>query len=164
MWHLHPTFKPHRGAFAAFPKQNDKCPSNARGDGHAGNWLTHKRPSVRSRGGACVPLFLDRTPPPLISGSKIMSGPRPYLKVWIRHCDQPLFLGEGVIEMGIWFGIFQVVGLSRHTLALYTCSLLNYFCSFKTFGYFYISWGIATSLGPARGSEKGLSNWVWRWR
>ena len=24
--HLHPIFKPHRGAFSAFPKQNDKCP------------------------------------------------------------------------------------------------------------------------------------------
>ena len=28
--HLHPIIKPHRGAFAAFPKQNDKCPTNAR--------------------------------------------------------------------------------------------------------------------------------------
>ena len=33
--------QPHHGAFAAFPKQNDKCPTNARdvggGNGHAGN-------------------------------------------------------------------------------------------------------------------------------
>ena len=30
MGHLYPIFKPRRGAFAAFPKQNDKCPTNAR--------------------------------------------------------------------------------------------------------------------------------------
>ena len=29
------------GAFAAFPKKNDKCPINARGDGHVWNWLSH---------------------------------------------------------------------------------------------------------------------------
>ena len=28
--HLHPIFKPHRGAFVAFPKQNDKCPKGNR--------------------------------------------------------------------------------------------------------------------------------------
>ena len=28
---LYPIFKPHRGAFAASPKQNDKYPTNARG-------------------------------------------------------------------------------------------------------------------------------------
>ena len=28
--HLHPIIKPHRGAFVAFPKQNDKCPTKAR--------------------------------------------------------------------------------------------------------------------------------------
>ena len=28
--HLHPIIKPHRGAFVAFPKQNDKCPTNTR--------------------------------------------------------------------------------------------------------------------------------------
>ena len=28
--HLHPIIKPHRGAFVTFPKQNDKCPTNAR--------------------------------------------------------------------------------------------------------------------------------------
>ena len=28
--HLHPIIKPHRGAFVAFPKQNDKCPTCAR--------------------------------------------------------------------------------------------------------------------------------------
>ena len=27
---MHPIFKPRRGAFAAFPKQNGKCPTNAR--------------------------------------------------------------------------------------------------------------------------------------
>ena len=36
--HLHPILKPHRGAFAAFPKQNDKCPT---GHGHAWNCLSH---------------------------------------------------------------------------------------------------------------------------
>ena len=36
---LHYIFKPHRGAFAAFPKQNDKCPGGR--DGHAWNWLSH---------------------------------------------------------------------------------------------------------------------------
>ena len=46
--HLHPTFKPHRGffgmnawphhgAFAAFPKQNDKCPHMPKGGG-GGGW------------------------------------------------------------------------------------------------------------------------------
>ena len=29
--HWHPILKPERGAFAAFPKQNDKCPTNAGG-------------------------------------------------------------------------------------------------------------------------------------
>ena len=29
--HLYPIFKPHCGAFTAFPKQNDKCQTNARG-------------------------------------------------------------------------------------------------------------------------------------
>ena len=28
--HLHPIIKPHRGAFVVFPKQNVKCPKNAR--------------------------------------------------------------------------------------------------------------------------------------
>ena len=28
--HSHPIFKPHRGVFAAFPKQNGKCPTNSR--------------------------------------------------------------------------------------------------------------------------------------
>ena len=31
------TAQPHRGAFAAFPKKNDKYPINARGDGHVFN-------------------------------------------------------------------------------------------------------------------------------
>ena len=44
--HLHPVFKPQgicmnaqplHGAFTAFPKQNDKCPTNVQGDGHA--WI-----------------------------------------------------------------------------------------------------------------------------
>ena len=35
--HLHPIFKPQRGAFAAFPKQNDKCSTDARGGGRAWN-------------------------------------------------------------------------------------------------------------------------------
>ena len=39
--HLHPIFKPHRGAFAAFPKHNDKYLINAwgwgEGDGQACN-------------------------------------------------------------------------------------------------------------------------------
>ena len=35
------TAQPHRGAFAAFPKKNDKYPINARGDGHVFNWLSH---------------------------------------------------------------------------------------------------------------------------
>ena len=30
--------QPQRGAFAAFPKQNDKCPG---GEEHAWNWLSH---------------------------------------------------------------------------------------------------------------------------
>ena len=34
---LYPIFKPHRGAFAASPKQNDKYPTNARGGG-GGGW------------------------------------------------------------------------------------------------------------------------------
>ena len=33
---LYPIFKPHRGAFAASPKQNDKYPTNARGGGGGG--------------------------------------------------------------------------------------------------------------------------------
>ena len=39
--HLHPIFRPHHGAFAAFPKQNDKCQTNARrggGKGHGQTW------------------------------------------------------------------------------------------------------------------------------
>ena len=33
---LYPIFKPHRGAFAAFPKQNDKYLTNAREGGGGG--------------------------------------------------------------------------------------------------------------------------------
>ena len=33
--------QPHRWALAAFPKQNNKCPTNAWGDGHACNSLSH---------------------------------------------------------------------------------------------------------------------------
>ena len=35
---LYLIFKPHRGAFAPSPKQNDKYPTNARGRGGGGWW------------------------------------------------------------------------------------------------------------------------------
>ena len=38
-----PYFKPHRGAFATFPKKNDKWPG---GDGQAWNWLSHNSASL----------------------------------------------------------------------------------------------------------------------
>ena len=41
MGHLHPIFKPHRGAFAALPKQNDKYPTNAQGGGGGGGGNGH---------------------------------------------------------------------------------------------------------------------------
>ena len=37
---LHYIFEPHRGAFAAFPKQNDKCPGERGGGGWARLELT----------------------------------------------------------------------------------------------------------------------------
>ena len=35
------TARRHRRAFAAFSKQNDKYPTNARGNRHTWNWLSH---------------------------------------------------------------------------------------------------------------------------
>ena len=38
MWHLHSIFNPHCGAFAAFPKQDDKYSTNAlKGGGRNGH-------------------------------------------------------------------------------------------------------------------------------
>ena len=42
---LYPIFKPHRGAFAAFPKQNDKYLTNAR-EGGGGGGYGHARASI----------------------------------------------------------------------------------------------------------------------
>ena len=36
--HLYPIFKPHCGAFAAFPKQDDKYSTNALGGGGGRKW------------------------------------------------------------------------------------------------------------------------------
>ena len=49
-------------------------------------------------------LFWDQTPPPLISGSRWLDPPPPYLKVWICHCNKlnlSLRVWKGLLSSGL---------------------------------------------------------------
>ena len=59
------TARPHRGAFAAYSspprkkKNNDDCPTNARGDAHAWNWQSHNQYNIHLEG-AMIKAWLHR--------------------------------------------------------------------------------------------------------
>ena len=48
MGHLYPIFNPHCGAFAAFPKQDDKYSTNARGGGEEWACLELTEPLIEN--------------------------------------------------------------------------------------------------------------------
>ena len=105
-------------------------------------------------------------PPPLFLTFRLNWGPKLRKKIFSRPGPPspylPLRPAPFLGGRGDWDGdLIRYILDSRFKKTyfrfVHSLSLLDYFCPFKTFGQFYISWDIATSLGPVRGSRKRLS-------